>query len=178
MPIWAVSIALLIVILLAPGTSRVIVRRWRWRTTHDDATSAHVAWRELCDDLADHRIARRASESSRALARRVAGMLALTGAELQALERVSRAEERACYAASPAASARLQADIALVRRAVSHASSRPVRWSARVAPSSVLVPARASLRHALDVFGWIELAVTKARAHSPFRGRAPHPHIT
>jgi transglutaminase-like putative cysteine protease len=177
-PFWALAAALLAVLLLTPGLTRVIVRRWRWRTAHDDVTRAHVAWRELCDDLADHRIAWQASESPRALARRLAGLLGLTGAERDALERVARAEERASYAASPADSAPLQSDITLVKRAVTRTASRSARWSARIAPPSVLAPAFASLRHALDVFGWIELATTRARAHSPFRRRAPHPHIT
>jgi hypothetical protein len=35
------------------------------------------------------------------------------------------------------------------------------RWSARILPTSALVPARAGLQHVLDVFGWMELATTK-----------------
>jgi hypothetical protein len=177
-PIGALVIALLTLILLTPGLTRVISRRWRWRTARGDVTRAHVAWRELCDDLADHRIPWQASESPRALTRRIAGLLGLDGAERDALERIARAEERATYAASPADSTRLQADMMLVRRAVTRTSSLPARWSARIAPPSVLAPARASLRHALDVFGWIDLAVTRARAHGLFRRRAPHPHVT
>ena len=172
-PIGAMAIALLAVLLLTPGVTRVAVRRWRWRKARDDVTRAHVAWRELCDDLADHRIIWRASESPRALARRITGSLGLAGAEREALARVARAEERASYAASPVGSAGLQADVALVRRAVMRACPLPARWSARVAPSSALAPARAGLRHALDVFGWLDLAMARARAHSPFRRRAP-----
>jgi hypothetical protein len=136
-------------------------------------TRAHVAWRELCDDLADHRIIWQASESPRALACRITGSLGLAGAEREALARVARAEERASYAASPAGSAGLRADVALVRRAVTRACPRPARWSARVAPSSALAPARVGLRHALDVFGWLDLATVRARAHGRSRRRAP-----
>jgi transglutaminase-like putative cysteine protease len=175
-PIWALVIVLLAVLLLTPGAARVIVRRWRWRRARDDMARAHIAWRELCDDLADHRIARQASESPRALARRLAEVLGLTGTEREALIRVARAEERACYAASPADSARLRADTGLVRRAVRRAASPPARWSARVAPASVLAPARTGLRHALDAFGWIELATTKVRAF--FQRRTPRPDVT
>ena len=175
-PIWALAIVLLAAILLTPLVTRVAVRRWRWRRAHDDVARAHVAWRELCDDLADHRIACHASESPRALAGRLAESLGLTAAERDALVRVARAEERASYAASPADSARLRADVALFRRAVTRAATRPARWSARIGPASVLAPVRAGLRHALDVFGWIELATTKARA--AVRRRAPRPHIT
>jgi hypothetical protein len=100
-------------------------------------------------------------------------LLGLTDAEREALERVARAEERASYAATPADATCLRADVALLRRAVTRASAMPARWSARIAPTSVLAPARAGLRHALDVFGWIDLAITKARAHIPFRRQAP-----
>jgi transglutaminase superfamily protein/uncharacterized protein DUF4129 len=172
-PIGAIAIALLAVLLLTPGATRVAVRRWRWRRARGDVARAHVAWRELCDDLADHRIIWHASESPRALARRITESLGLAGAEREALARVARAEERASYAASPAGSAGLRADVALVRRAVTRSCPLPARWSARVAPSSALAPARAGLRHALDVFGWLDLATARARARSPFRRRAP-----
>jgi hypothetical protein len=177
-PMGAMVIALLTLILLAPALTRLAVRRWRWRTAHNDVTRAHVAWRELCDDLADHRIAWQPSESPRTLARRIASSLGLTDAEREALERVARAEERASYAVTPAGSACLRADITLVRRAITRACAWPARWSARIAPASVLAPARAALRHALDVFGWLDLALTKARALSPFRHRTPRPDIT
>jgi transglutaminase-like putative cysteine protease len=177
-PIWPIAAGLLVVLLLTPGATRVIARRWRWRGAHDDVTTAHLSWRELCDDLSDHRIAWQPSESPRALTRRIAGMLDLTEAERAALERVARAEERASYAASPADSAGLHADVRLVRGAITRASGRPARWQARMAPPSVLAPARAGLRHALDVFGWMELATTRARGNSAARRRAPHPHIS
>jgi transglutaminase-like putative cysteine protease len=163
-PVGALAVVLLIAVLLTPAVIRVVSRRWRWRRADGDAVRAHVAWRELCDDLADHRIVYHASESPRALARRIAASLGLAGAEREALVRVARAEERASYAVSPADSARLRADAALVGRAISRASRPVVRWSARFAPPSVLAPARAGLRHALDAFGWIELATAKARA--------------
>jgi hypothetical protein len=163
-PFGALAVVLLIAVLLTPAVIRVVSRRWRWRGARDDAARAHVAWREVRDDLADHRIVYRASESPRALARRIATVRGLAGAEREALVRVARAEERASYAVSPADSARLQTDAALVRHAISRASRLPVRWSARFAPPSVLAPARAGLRHALDAFGWIELATAKARA--------------
>jgi TgpA N-terminal domain/Transglutaminase-like superfamily/Domain of unknown function (DUF4129) len=172
-PIGAIVIVLLAALLLTPGLTRVIARRWRWRNAHDDMARAHVAWRELCDDLADHRIARQASESPRALARRITESLGLSGAEREALARVARAEERASYAASPADSARLRADVALVRRAVVRATRLPARWSARVAPSSALAPARAGLHRAVDALVRMELAVAGAVAHA-FRRRAPH----
>jgi len=177
-PIGAAAIALLTLLLLTPGVARVAVRRWRWRRARGDVSRAHVAWRELCDDLTDHRIIWQASESPRALARRITESLGLAGAEREALARIARAEERASYAASSADSTALQADVALVRRAVTRACRLPARWSARIAPSSALAPASAGLRHALDVFGWLELATTRARARGPLRRRTPRADIT
>ena len=171
-PIAALVIALLTVMLVTPRVSWAVSRRRRWQKAHDDASRAHVAWRELRDDLADHRIACRASESPRALARRITGLLGLTGAERDALERVARAAERANYAASPADSARLQADTALVRRAVARASGPTARWSARIIPSSALAPLRAGLQHLFDVPGWVDLATPKARNRSLRREKA------
>ena len=80
--------------------------------------------------------------------------------------------ERAAYAATPADSARLQADTALVRRAVARASGPVARWSARIVPSSALAPLRAGLHHLLDVPGWVDLATTRARHRSLRRDKA------
>jgi len=172
-PLPAVAIALLAVLLIAPGVTRLVTRRWRWWKAHDDAARAHVAWCELRDDLTDHRIPSRPSESPRALTRRLAQVLSLTGAEREALERIALAEERASYANSPASSAQLRSDTTLVRRAVGRASGLRARWSARIAPTSALVPARAGLQHLLDVFGWIELATTRARNRALLRHQEP-----
>ena len=94
---------LLAVLLIAPATTRAVARRWRWWRAEDDVARAHVAWRELRNDLTDHRIPYRDSETPRALTRRLATRLGLAGAERDALERIAVAEERASYAISPAA---------------------------------------------------------------------------
>jgi transglutaminase-like putative cysteine protease len=174
-PIVPVVLALLVVMLIAPATMRTLGRRWRWWRAHDDVSRAHVAWHELRNDLTDYRIAHRASESPRALSRRIATSLGLAGAERDALERIARAEERASYAASPADSTRLKADEALVRGAV--ARSRPVsgRLLAIVAPPSALIPVRAAAQQLLDVFGWMELATTRVRRRLTPRGGKPVP---
>jgi transglutaminase-like putative cysteine protease len=162
-PYAELAIVLLALLLIAPGATRFISRRWRWWKARGDAARAHVAWRELRDDLTDHRIASPASESPRALVSRITRSLGLTGAERDALEHIALAEERASYAMSPADSAKLRSDAALVRRAVSRAAGLRARWSARVAPISSLVPAREAMQHLLDVFGWMELLATKVR---------------
>jgi len=174
-PILPVAIALLVVMLVAPATTRALGRRWRWWRADDDVSRAHVAWHELRNDLTDYRIAYRASESPRALSHRITKSLGLAGAERDALERIALAEERASYAASPADSARLKADEALVRRAVARGCPTSGRFLAIVAPPSALIPVRAAAQQLLDVFGWMELATTKARRRLAPRGSTPAP---
>jgi transglutaminase-like putative cysteine protease len=174
-PVALGAIALLAVLLVAPGLTRLTSRRWRWWKARDDAARAHVAWRELRDDLTDHRIPSRPSESPRALAQRLVQSLSLSGAERAALERVALAEERASYASRPVDSARLRSDVAQVRRAVGRASGPRARLLAGVAPTSALVPARAGVQHLLDVFGWMELATTKLLNRTfPHRDKPAH----
>jgi transglutaminase-like putative cysteine protease len=162
-PIVPAIIALLVMLLIAPATTRMAARRWRWWRAQDDLARAHVAWHELRNDLTDYRIPYRDSETPRALTRRVARSLGLADAEREALERIALAEERASYAIGPADSARLQADEALVRRAVARSGATSARWLAIIAPPSALIPVRASAHQLLDVFGWMELATTRAR---------------
>jgi hypothetical protein len=162
-PFVPVIIALLVVLLIAPATTRMTGRRWRWWRAQDDLARAHVAWHELRNDLTDYRIPYRDSETPRVLTRRIAASLGLAGAERDALERIALAEERASYAISPADSARLQADEALVRRAIARSGATSARWLAVVAPPSALIPVRAGAQHLLDVFGWMELGTTKVQ---------------
>jgi transglutaminase-like putative cysteine protease len=162
-PFVPVIIALLVVLLIAPATTRVVARRWRWWRAQDDVSRAHVAWHELRNDLTDYRIPYRDSESPRALTRRIATSLGLAGADRDALERIAMAEERASYAISPADSARLQADEALVRRTLARSGAASARWLAIIAPPSALIPARAGAQQLLDVFGWMELVTTRVR---------------
>jgi transglutaminase-like putative cysteine protease len=169
-PFVPVIIALLVVLLIAPATTRIAGRRWRWWRAQDDLARAHVAWHELRNDLTDYRIPYRDSETPRVLTRRVATSLGLAGAERDALERIALAEERASYAISPADSARLQADEALVRRAVARSGATSARWLAVIAPPSALIPVRSGAQQLLDVFGWMELATAKVR-----RPLAPRP---
>ena len=172
-PIVPVALGLLVVALITPATTRAVARRWRWWRARDDVSRAHVAWHELRNDLTDHRIAYRASESPRALSRRIAKSLGLAGAERDALERIALAEERASYAVRPADSARLRADEALVRSAVARTCPASGRLLAVIAPPSSLIPVRAAAQQLLDVFGWIELATTRVRRRLARRGAKP-----
>jgi transglutaminase-like putative cysteine protease len=172
-PVVPVALALLAVMLIAPATTRVVARRWRWWRARDDASRAHVAWHELRNGLTDHRIGYRDSESPRALSRRIATSLGLAGAARDALERIALAEERASYAVSPVDSARLRADESLVRGAVARTCPISGRILAVVAPPSALIPARAMAQQALDVFGWMELVTTRVRRRFTPRGAEP-----
>jgi len=148
---------------VTPRAARSLTRRRRWFRADDDAGRAHAAWLEVRDDLADHRIAYRASESPRALTRRLGTALGFAAAEREALERIALAEERARYARTPVASAQLRSDVTTVRRAVAKACGLPARWAAMVLPASALAPARAALTHMLDVFGWMDVVTSGLR---------------
>jgi transglutaminase-like putative cysteine protease len=154
--------ALMVIVVLgaaavAPRAARSLTRRRRWFRATDDADRAHAAWLEFRDDLTDHRIACRASESPRALARRVGTSLGFAAAEREALERIALAEERARYARIPVASARLRGDVTTVRRALAKACRLPARYAAIALPASALAPLRAAVTHVLDVFGWMDV---------------------
>ena len=159
------SVVLLVIaaLLIAPGLGRVLTRRRRWLGASGDAGRAHAAWRELTGDLVDLGLGGAASESPRALARRVAASAGLDGPAREALDRMAAAEERARYARTPAAGESLRADGKTVRRAVAKAVTGRQRWRARLLPASTLNPVGAWLREAADVFGWLDAAGLRIR---------------
>jgi transglutaminase-like putative cysteine protease len=163
LPIALLAAGVLALAAITPWAARSFIRRRRWFRAADDAGRAHTAWLEFRDDVADHRITCRASESPRALAQRLSVSLGFGTADREALERIARAEERACYAPTPLASAQLRGDVTTVRRAMARTCSLPVRCAAIVLPASVLAPARTALTHALDVFGWMDVVTSGLR---------------
>jgi hypothetical protein len=165
-----VAIVVLGVAAAAPFTVRFSTRRRRWFRAASDADRAHTAWLEFRDDLTDHRIASRASESPRALAGRLGASLGFTPAEREALERIAIAEERARYARAPVASGQLHSDVTTVRRAMGRACRLPARCAAIALPASTLAPARTAMTNALDVFGWMD--VVSSRLHQQGRQAA------
>jgi transglutaminase-like putative cysteine protease len=162
-PVVPIIVGALVLLAVAPRIIRTVVRRRRWQAARDDGTRAHAAWRELHDDLADYGIGWRASESPRAVSRRLAAMLRLDAHGQQALDHIARAEERARYAKAAQAPESLRADVTTIRRAVAAEASRPARWRARLLPLSALVPVRMAMQHALDVFGWLDAAGLQVR---------------
>jgi hypothetical protein len=168
LPILAGLAGLAGLLLIAPRASRSLTRQWRWWRARDPAARAHTAWAELRDDLADLRIGWRASESPRALARRLTGTLQLGEPESHALARVALAEERASYASGPPATpATVRQDVAAIRRAARRRRPPAARIQALLLPASALRPAAAGLQHALDVFGWMEVVAARVRAAVP-----------
>jgi transglutaminase-like putative cysteine protease len=152
---WLVT-GLLGLVLITPRSTRSVTRRRRWLTAADDAGLADAAWQELTDDLADHGIGYRPSESPRSLAQRLTSSLELTAPERAAFGRLVGAVERARYAPAPAAAGTLRTDVTTIRRAVARAAGPAARWQARLMPTSALAPYRAGLQQALDVFGWLD----------------------
>jgi len=170
-PVALVVLLVIAALLIAPGLGRVLTRRRRWLGASGDAGRAHAAWRELTCDLVDLGLGGAASESPRALARRVAASAGLDDPAREALDRMAAAEERARYARTPAAGESLRADGKVVRRAVAKAVAGRQRWRARLLPASVLNPVGAWLREAADVFGWLDAAGLRIRQTMGGAGR-------
>ena len=124
------------VAVIAPSGLRPLLRRWRWMRADDDASRAHVAWREFRDDLTDYGVGCRASEPPRTLAERVtAGLPEAAG---DAIRRLALAEERATYAARPTGSEQLRRDGSAARRGLAASAGRRARWRARLFPASLV----------------------------------------
>jgi transglutaminase-like putative cysteine protease len=162
-PVALVVLLIIAALLVAPGLSRQLTRRRRWLSAGGDSGRAHAAWRELASDLVDLGLDGAASESPRALARRVTASVGLGQPATEALDRIATAEERARYARTPADGASLQADGRAVRRELAAAVTARQRWRARLLPASTLRPVRAWLREAADVFGWMDAAGMRIR---------------
>jgi transglutaminase-like putative cysteine protease len=167
----AVLLGIGLVLLVAPRVIRTLTSRRRWRRARTDAGRAHAAWQEFLDDLADYGVGHSPGETPRAAVRRVASQLRLPESARQALQRVADLEERASYAREAGPSGGLPDDLATVRSAVAGAVSRAVRWRAMLLPASAAGRMRHTLEHALDVFDWLEVAISRltsrlARAHA------------
>jgi transglutaminase-like putative cysteine protease len=158
LPLLLVALAILLLAAAAPGTARLAIRRRRWHAAATDTALANAAWQEVCDDLEDFGLPCRASESPRAVARRVS-----SGTDDQearrAAGRIAAAVEQARYARAPATVGPIRADVAIVRRGLARSSSVTDRWRARLLPASTLTPVQSALRQALGLLtGWMPSA--------------------
>ncbi|MFO7251256.1 MAG: DUF3488 and transglutaminase-like domain-containing protein [Actinomycetes bacterium] len=118
--------------------------------------AVHAAWAELCDVLYDYGLPRRASESPRALARRLTEEYDLDPDTAAAVHRIAFAEERLRYARDPGRETPRRDDIRRVRRALAATVSRWRRLRAVLAPPSTLRRLRGAGERVLDAFDLLE----------------------
>ncbi|HVB46581.1 MAG TPA: transglutaminaseTgpA domain-containing protein [Streptosporangiaceae bacterium] len=158
-PIGQVVLVLLLVAAVAPGSTRIITRRRRWRTASGDVETARAAWLEVCADLDDFGLTCRASESPRAVARRVCAATDIDEPARQAIGRITTVVEHAKYAQIPATAGAIRSDVALVRRSLGRSVSWMTRLRAAFLPSSTLGPLAAFVRRNLgQLTGWVPSA--------------------
>jgi TgpA N-terminal domain/Transglutaminase-like superfamily len=162
-PVGIIVLLAVAALVALPGTVRWLTGRRRWMATAGDAALAHTAWRELTDYLTDYGLARRPSESPRALSCRVAEEASMAPAERGALTRIGAAEERARYSLSTEPGTRLHADVKAVRKALAASSTRTQRLRARLLPPSTLAATRRAFQSANQVLSWIDAPVLRLR---------------
>jgi transglutaminase-like putative cysteine protease len=160
---WLLAATGVILALAVPAVVRRLTRRRRWRTAKDAYGAATAAWLELRDDVLDHGLAWTASESPRAVVRRLGERFDGDGPAAKALAGIARAEERARYAPAPDPGARLRADGRLVRQALARSVGRGARLRARLVPSSTVLALRGLAWRVLEAFDWLDLLGSRRR---------------
>ena len=141
-----------------PALIRLATRRRRWLTASSDADLAHAAWRELTDDLADYGLGFTPAETPRAVARRVTRDAHLDESGIQAVQRISAAEERARYARLAGPSTGLKAQARTARRAISASVPLRQRLRARLLPASTLAAAFRLTQRAGELLSWLDFS--------------------
>jgi transglutaminase-like putative cysteine protease len=174
----AIGVAALALVLLVPAAIRAVTRRRRVRAlsrpgrtgtapagepgrvgvrTADGAdVPVAAAWAELDDVLYDYGMARGASETPRALARRLAGQYGFDTESAAAMAAIADSVERALFARAPGPSAPLGGELKRVRRALAATVSRGRRIRAVLLPPSTLRRFRALGESLLDGFDRLE----------------------
>jgi len=161
-----------------PALIRLVTRRRRWLTAASDADLAHAAWRELTDDLADYGLGFMPAETPRAVARRVTNDANLDESGIQAVQRISAAEERARYARLAGPSAGLKAQALIARRAISTSVPRRQRLRARLLPASTLGAARRLTQRAGELLSWLDFSWPAVRRQLRTALHRPGGHAT
>ena len=161
-----------------PALIRLVTRRRRWLTAASDADLAHAAWRELTDDLADYGLGFMPAETPRAVARRVTNDANLDESGIQAVQRISAAEERARYARLAGPSAGLKAQALIARRAISASVPRRQRLRARLLPASTLGAARRLTQRAGELLSWLDFSWPAVRRQLRTALHRPGGHAT
>ncbi|HEY6745475.1 MAG TPA: DUF3488 and transglutaminase-like domain-containing protein [Mycobacteriales bacterium] len=137
-------VLLVLLVLLVPAAVRLSSRRRRLRTAAgaDAGAAARAAWDEVVGTATDYGVPVRASETPRALARRLDHDLSLDADASRGLRLVALAEERARYAARAGVDGDLPGAIRAVRRGLRGEAGRRRRWKATLLPPSTVRAAR------------------------------------
>jgi transglutaminase-like putative cysteine protease len=170
----AIGIPAGVVLLIAwPALTRVLTRRRRWLIASSDGELAHAAWRELTDDLADYGLGFTPAETPRAVARRVAKEADLDDSGINAVIRISGAEERARYARLPDPGADLKGSVRTARRAISASVPRRQRLRATLLPASTLQAAGRLTQRASEMLNWLDFSWPGVRRQLRSMGQRP-----
>jgi hypothetical protein len=156
-----VPTALLLVLLLlslVPITTRMVVRRLRWRRATTPAGIVVTAWAELRDTLLDHGYTWHPSDSPRRAATRATEELHLPEEAEQAVRRLAQATERARYATELGEVGDLRSDVGTVRAALAAQAGRWGRLRARWLPRSTRAVALAFSERFADALDAVDLA--------------------
>ncbi|MCG5212412.1 DUF3488 and transglutaminase-like domain-containing protein [Streptosporangium sp. KLBMP 9127] len=177
------GLVVLLLILLIPASLRVVARSRRRRmiarppvestAVADDsggttgatagrirvdrrAASVSAAWAELDDALYDYGMSRPASETPRALARRLTESCGFDALSTAAIDRIASATERMLFARTPGEIRPLAEDLDRVRRSLAATVSRGRRIRAVLLPPSTLRRLRGMGERLLDGFDRLE----------------------
>jgi hypothetical protein len=163
---WWLPLVLLVAAALAlPGLGRAVQRRRRWRDGSGAAHWAHQGWAELRACAVDARVGWLDDVTPRATGRLLRADAGLDAAAGSALDRLVRAQERARYAAIPAALDRdeVRRDVATVAAAMNARLSPVQRVAAIVWPRSTVGAARRVTSAFADVLDVVDVAGVRAR---------------
>jgi transglutaminase-like putative cysteine protease len=174
------GVAVLLLVLLIPAVLRVALRGRRLRmiarpalasaAVADDgddtreaqvrvdrrAASVSAAWAELDDALYDYGMSRQASETPRALARRLTEQYEFGALPADAMARIASATERMLFARTPGEVGPMAEDVRRIRRALAATVSRGRRIRAVLLPPSTLRRMRRMGERLLDGFDRLE----------------------
>ena len=161
----------LLLLALVPITTRMVVRRLRWRRATTPAGTVVTAWAELRDTLLDHGYTWHPSDSPRGAAARVSEDLALPEEPAQAVRRLAAATERARYATELGEVGDLRSDVGTVRAALAAQGGRWSRLRARWLPRSTRAVAVALSERFADALDAVDIAAARVRDRV-FSGRS------
>jgi transglutaminase-like putative cysteine protease len=159
------ALALAVLLIAIPAMIRIGTRRRRWRRLRDNPNLVAEAWAELRDSAADAGAPWDEAGTPRTLA---AALMTWTGSTSDvdaALRRLTTAEERDRYAATPPpVTGDLRADTEAVRTALVHDKSRTRRLLILLLPTSTMRILRAKISRLADAIDYLERAPGRAIA--------------